>query len=117
MSDFKIPRVGTGGYVPTEEDRLRAEVERLTATLDEDSKDYMTMQAEVERLRSELATCRELREYDAKDKARLHLIEEALRHIISAGGACPCGAWFGDEDRRPHAIGCPVGRAALEEEA
>jgi hypothetical protein len=38
-------------------------------------------------------------------------LEAALNHMRSFGGACPCGAWFGDESERPHVIGCPVGAA------
>ena len=69
--------------------------------------------AENERLREE-RNHNELRGLEYKAKCEVLLA--ALRHIRSAGGACPCGAWFGDEDKRPHVIGCPVGAAISEVE-
>ena len=56
-----------------------AELERLREERNEALFVRGELALENERLRSELATCRELREYDAKDKARLRaaLEEEA----------------------------------------
>ena len=92
MSDFKIPRVGTGGYVPTEEDRLRAEVERLRALVQvkQDSEALLVaerkdLKAEVERLREDAEKWRST-VADAEKTyayvARLHRIEEAARVFV-----------------------------------
>ena len=84
---------------------LEAELDRLREERNEALFVRGELALENERLRSELATCRELREYDAKDKARLRRIEKAVRAYVEKNSG------YG------HGSGLDPLRAALEEQA
>ena len=42
-------------------------------------------------------------------RRRSESLEDALVHMLTYGGPCPCGARIESPQTHPHAIGCPVG--------